>query len=40
MFYLMITKAALLENLNIHLEDPRIILGFLNKYKDLTKRKN
>lgn len=37
MFYLMIRKAALLEKLNIHLEDPRIILGFLNKYKDLTK---
>ena len=28
MFYLMIRKAALLEKLNIHLEDPRIILGF------------
>ena len=37
MFYLMIRKAALLEKLNIHLEDPRIILGFLNKYKDLIK---
>lgn len=37
MFYLMIRKAALLEKLNIHLEDPRIILGFINKYKDLTK---
>lgn len=37
MFYLMIRKAALLEKLNIHLEDPRIILGFLDKYKDLTK---
>ena len=37
MFYLMIRKAALLEKLNIHLKDPRIILGFLNKYKDLTK---
>ena len=37
MFDLMIRKAALLEKLNIHLEDPRIILGFLNKYKDLTK---
>ena len=37
MFYLMIRKSALLEKLNIHLEDPRIILGFLNKYKDLTK---
>ena len=37
MFYLMIRKAALLEKLNIHLENPRIILGFLNKYKDLTK---
>ena len=37
MFYLMIRKAALLEKLNIHLEDPRIILRFLNKYKDLTK---
>lgn len=37
MFYLMIRKAALLEKLNIHLEDPKIILGFLNKYKDLTK---
>ena len=37
MFYLMRRKAALLEKLNIHLEDPRIILGFLNKYKDLTK---
>lgn len=37
MFYLMIRKAALLEKLNIHLEDPRIILGFLNKYKNLIK---
>ena len=37
MFYLMIRKAALLEKLNIHLEEPRIILGFLDKYKDLTK---
>ena len=37
MFYLMIRKAALLEKLNIHLEDPRIILGFINEYKDLTK---
>ena len=37
MFYLMIRKAALLEKLNIHLEDPRIILGFIDKYKDLTK---
>ena len=37
MFYLMIRKAALLEKLNIPLEDPRIILGFLDKYKDLTK---
>ena len=37
MFYLMIRKEALLEKLNIHLEDPRIILGFLNKYKDLIK---
>lgn len=38
MFYLMIRKAALLEKLNIHLEDPRIILSFIDKYKDLTKK--
>lgn len=35
MFYLMIRKAALLEKLKIHLENPNVILGYLVKYKDL-----
>ncbi|MBC2856992.1 hypothetical protein H3N56_11165 [Cetobacterium sp. 2A] len=36
MFYKMIRKGALLEKLKIHLENPRIILGFLNKYTTLS----
>lgn len=33
----MIKKSALLEKLKIHLEDPNIILGYLNTYKEKIK---
>lgn len=36
MFFLMIRKAALLEKLKIHLEDSKIILGYLNTFSQLS----
>lgn len=36
MFFLMIRKAALLEKLKIHLEDSKIILGYLNTFSKLS----
>lgn len=36
MFYKMIKKAALFEKIKIHKEDPTILLGFLNSYKNLS----
>lgn len=36
MFYLMIRKAALLEKLKIHLEDSKIILGYLSTFSKLS----
>lgn len=36
MFFLMIRKAALLEKLKIHLEDSKIILGYLNTFLQLS----
>ena len=36
MFFLMIRKAALLEKLKIHLEDSKIILGYLNTFSELS----
>ena len=36
MFFLMIRKAALLEKLKIHSENPKIILGYLNTFSQLT----
>lgn len=38
MFYLMIRKAALLEKLKIHLEDSKIILGYLNTFSQLSEK--
>lgn len=37
LFYKMIRKSALLEKLNIHNNNPNIILGYLLKYKGLEK---
>lgn len=39
MFFLMIRKAALLEKLKIHLEDSKIILGYLNTFSQLSSEK-
>ncbi|WP_349764081.1 hypothetical protein [Fusobacterium sp. SYSU M8D902] len=36
-FYKIIRKSALLEKLKLHLENPNTILGYLSKYKFLTK---
>lgn len=38
MFYKMIKKSALLEKLKIHLDNPKMILGYLNTYKDKTEK--
>lgn len=38
MFYKMIRKSALLEKLKIHLDDPKMILGYLNTYKDKSNK--
>lgn len=36
MFFLMIRKAALLEKLKIHLEDSKILLGYLNTFSKIS----
>lgn len=36
MFFKMIRKGALVEKLKIHMEDPKILLGYISSYKNLS----